>query len=70
MRLLKLIASLVGVFAILTGNSACKKDNECCTYTYQGATTSVCEDDAYWRQYYDTWSEFVDYAESYGAVCD
>ena len=70
MKVFKLFASLLGVLALFFGNSSCKKDNDCCTYTYLGSTTTICEDDAYWKQYYDTWSEFVDYAESYGAVCD
>lgn len=70
MKIFKLVASLFGIVAVILGNNACKKDNECCTYSYLGSTTTVCEDDAFWRQYYDTWSEFVVYAESYGAVCD
>jgi hypothetical protein len=70
MKILKLCASFLGVFAVLFSSSACNKDEECCSYTYGGNTTTVCRDDSNWQQYYDSWSEFVEYAEAYGADCD
>ena len=71
MKLLKICASFIGFFAVLFGSSSCDKDeNRCCTYSYMGATLTVCEDDELWKQDYDTWEEFVEYAESNDYDCN
>lgn len=70
MKVFKLFASLLGVLAIVFGNSSCKKDKECCTWTYAGQTASWCEDDNDWQSYYADWNDFKDYIESYGGNCD
>lgn len=52
MKTLKLLATLLGVVAIITGMSSCEKDkddsNECCTYSYTDGgvtyTYKACED--------------------------
>ena len=70
MKVFKLFASLLGIFAILFGNNGCKKDDECCTLTYAGQSETWCEDDDDWQTYYASWEVFKDYIESYGGNCD
>ena len=72
MKVFKLFASLLGVFAIVFGNTACKKDkNECCSYTYLGTTETLCEDDeAEWSAYFDNWAEVKTFVEAFGGDCD
>ncbi|MDH5368159.1 MAG: hypothetical protein OEW67_14325 [Cyclobacteriaceae bacterium] len=65
MKLIKLTANIIGVFALLTGISSCKDDevaaNECCTltetYTYNGVTETytqkACQDGTWTYTYGD-----------------
>lgn len=45
MKLIKLTANIIGVFALLAGVSSCKDDevtkNECCFYTYGDLNTRI-----------------------------
>ena len=71
MKVLKLCLSLLGIFAVLFGNNGCKKDDECCTYTYLGQTETLCEDDEdEWNTYFNNWDDVKDFVEAYGGNCD
>ncbi len=49
MKVIKLLAMLTGVFAMLMGSSSCKKDDstECCTFTSTDGSGKACEDGTY-----------------------
>ena len=71
MKPFKLLALILGIFAVLFSQSACSDKEKCCVFSYAGSTTRVCEDDEdEWRQYADSWEEYVTYFESYGGECD
>lgn len=60
----------MGLVVILFGGNSCKKDDPCCTWSYAGDTYTYCRDGNEWKDYADTWDEFVTYAEAFGANCD
>ena len=48
MKLIKITANIIGVFALLVGTSSCKDDevaaNECCTVSVLTYTWTACQD--------------------------
>jgi hypothetical protein len=70
MKIIKLLAAFLGVFALMFNSSSCKKDEECCTWNYAGDEYEYCEDDDDWQAYYDSWEEVKALATLTGGDCD